>query len=115
MASDFDNMLSDNKAAWDTFAESVTYRKFGGTTRTIMGELVWEEVFPSDGSPAFWQATIDVHNDGTTGILASELNYGRDAINCTNPFTGVAADLLIIGPTPVWIDGGRMKLRLNHR
>jgi hypothetical protein len=74
------------------FAESVTYRKRDGTTRSIFAVVAREPVEQTSAG-AKRSVRVEVRNDATLGISMSELDRGTDEIQ-------VAADA---GGTAYWM------------
>jgi hypothetical protein len=81
-------------ALQDYFGETITYKPRGGGSRTITGLVDRTDRNLLDGSdramvPTF---TITVANLVTTGILATEINTGGDAISVAVRYGGTAVD-----------------------
>ena len=66
----------------DDFAESVTYYKRNGLSRTINAVVIREAfaINPEDGDTITPVFEVHVANDDTDGISSDELNIGGDMI-----------------------------------
>ena len=84
MADNFDTMLANATDNWlDTFGEDVEYWPVGATSGRQIKAVVQRHVNEDlEGAPHGHAPRITVHvaNDGTTGILGTEVDRGGDEI-----------------------------------
>lgn len=97
-----DQMLTDATAVFlneDEFAESIVYRPFNGTPRTISALVTRNPPADLNGVP-YAQGTfvmiVEVANSETTGIALSELNTGKDFADIAEKYGGTAKQRTIV-------------------
>jgi hypothetical protein len=75
-----------NDAILAPFSESVTYVPISGSERPITANVQREGLQPIEGTESATAHTFTIHvrNNSTTGIAASELNTGGDAISVSD-------------------------------
>ena len=108
-----DSVMADDGLAFcdsDVFAESVTYTKANGTTRTINAQIFRQPPSPANGHPVA-SVTVHVVNSSTTGIAASEIEPGRDKITFA-PRLGKDTVAMTL-PNPEQQDAGMLTFRFN--
>lgn len=95
----------------DTFGESITYKPFGGTNRTVAGVVV-RSVDQSPNSPRVRMIIrITVANDSTTGISINDIDFSRDRVSVPTHKGGTAVDRAIV-PDIKKQDAGMITLEL---
>lgn len=95
----------------DVFAESLTYKKKDGTTRTIKG-VVHRAVPPviDVNGVVRYVLLVEVVNDATYGIDITELDTGADKIAVAYRKGGGTRDLIL--GTPEMHDSGMLSFRI---
>ena len=79
--SDFNNAIAnDSDAFLETFYETVTYKPFNGTPRSIKA-IVTRNIDTASQAPRVrMKFSMQVKNNGTTGILVEDIDFGRDRV-----------------------------------
>ena len=109
-----DQVLLDDRLAFqdtDVFGESVTYKKKGGTTRTI--KAVVNRNLPPMLDPQGvlrYVLLVSIPNSSTYGISSTELDTGADKIAVAYRQGGDTQDYLL--GTPEAQDAGQLTFRL---
>ena len=109
-----DQVMLDDRFAFndtDVFGETATYKKRGGTTRSI--KVVVNRNLPAEISPqgvTRFPILVAVTNSATYGISSTELDSGADKIAVPFRYGGDAQDFLL--GTPEAQDAGMMYFRL---
>jgi len=110
---DFDAIITDVSPVFtEVFGESIVYRKATGATRTISAvvhRMATETRVTPQARP---QIEIEVQNNATMGIAASEINFSTDRVTVAYQ-RGGTAQTWSIAPTFVSEDAGMIRLSLK--